>query len=115
MRLYFSGKPDDATRGRLKSRGFRWTPSLGCWQAYRNPTALDVARREAGVPVVEHGDQGSPPAAPCGCLAGAHEPAPEADPTLHACPDGDACRDAGCIAENDRRRLARAIDHANAS
>lgn len=48
VRLFYPGKPDEATRSRLKSSGFRWTPSLGCWQAYRNDRALDIARREAG-------------------------------------------------------------------
>ena len=34
---------------RLKGAGFRWTPSLGCWQAYRNHRALSVAKAIAGV------------------------------------------------------------------
>lgn len=49
VRLFFPGKPDEATRTRLKQRGFRWTPSLGCWQAYRNSYSLDFARAEAAV------------------------------------------------------------------
>jgi hypothetical protein len=40
IRLYFPDKPDEVTRSALKARGFRWTPSLGCWQAYRNPSAM---------------------------------------------------------------------------
>jgi hypothetical protein len=32
----------------LKAAGFRWTPTLGCWQAYRNHNALTVAREIAG-------------------------------------------------------------------
>lgn len=44
VRLFFPGKPDDATRETLKRRGFRWTPSLGCWQAFRNTWSLDVAQ-----------------------------------------------------------------------
>lgn len=39
VQVFFPGKPDDATRIALKSHGFRWTPSLGCWQAYRNYSA----------------------------------------------------------------------------
>lgn len=49
VRLFFPGKPDGETRARLKHSGFRWSPSLGCWQAYRNHGAIDVAKREAGV------------------------------------------------------------------
>jgi len=39
IRLYFKGKPADTVRQALKHAGFRWTPSLGCWQAYRNANA----------------------------------------------------------------------------
>jgi hypothetical protein len=49
VRLFFPGKPSDVTRARLKSAGFRWTPSMGCWQAYRNHNTIATARREAGV------------------------------------------------------------------
>ena len=48
VRLFFPGKPDDKVRGKLKANGFRWTPSLGCWQAYRNLRALDMAREIGG-------------------------------------------------------------------
>lgn len=36
IQLYFPGKPVETLRYKLKTYGFRWTPSLGCWQAYIN-------------------------------------------------------------------------------
>ena len=53
VRLFFDGKPEADVRDRLKRHGFRWTPSLGCWQAYRNHTSISIARTEAGLPVDE--------------------------------------------------------------
>lgn len=32
IRIYFDGKPDDATRLIVKRHGFRWSPSAGAWQ-----------------------------------------------------------------------------------
>jgi len=43
VRLFFPGKPGLAIRDSLKANGFRWTPSLGCWQAYRNPRSRQLA------------------------------------------------------------------------
>ncbi len=80
IRLFFPGKPAEDVRAELKRRGFRWTPSLGCWQAYRNAYAMDTARRLAGLP-----DGPTPPAAPA--------------PVDHVCPDGPSCTDPKCRAE----------------
>jgi hypothetical protein len=44
VRLFFSQIPAVEVRSRLKSSGFRWTPSLKCWQAYRNPQSLQRAK-----------------------------------------------------------------------
>jgi hypothetical protein len=34
LQIFFPGKPDETTRTRLKSRGFRWSPTIGCWQRH---------------------------------------------------------------------------------
>ena len=44
LRLYFPGKPDEETRRRLKSFGFRWCRSEGCWQAFRGNGATAKAK-----------------------------------------------------------------------
>jgi hypothetical protein len=45
VRLFFTYIPDVAVRTRLKLHGFRWTPSLRCWQAYRNSRSLENAKQ----------------------------------------------------------------------
>lgn len=44
VRIYFPGKPDDEMRANLKRNGFRWAPSMGCWQAYINRWTLDFMK-----------------------------------------------------------------------
>jgi hypothetical protein len=47
VRVYFPGKPDAAVRTTLKGAGFRWAPSLGCWQAHCNERSRIVAAQVA--------------------------------------------------------------------
>lgn len=44
VRVYFPGKPDDEMRTQLKRNGFRWAPSMRCWQAYINRWTLDFVK-----------------------------------------------------------------------
>lgn len=44
LQLFFDGKPDEETRSKLKHNGFRWTPSVGCWQSYLNRYQVDRAK-----------------------------------------------------------------------
>lgn len=44
VRLYFPGKPAEAIRSRLKSAGFRWSPSEGAWQRMASEGAWFHAR-----------------------------------------------------------------------
>ncbi len=42
--VIFDGKPDSDVRDKLKSRGFRWAPSVGAWQRQRTVNAMWAAK-----------------------------------------------------------------------
>ncbi|MCZ6689951.1 MAG: DUF3560 domain-containing protein [Planctomycetota bacterium] len=44
LQLFFPGKPDEETRRKLKSSGFRWCRSEGAWQAFRGNGATAKAK-----------------------------------------------------------------------
>jgi len=47
IQIFFPGKPDADIRTKLKSNGFRWTPSIGAWQSYRNDKGRRIAKELA--------------------------------------------------------------------
>lgn len=48
VQIVFAGKPDDETRGRLKSAGWRWSPREGAWQRKLTNNALYSAKHVIG-------------------------------------------------------------------
>ena len=45
LQIFFDEKPSESMRHELKSNGFRWAPSHGCWQRQWNLNAIYAARR----------------------------------------------------------------------
>ena len=94
LQIFFDGKPDRETIGKLKSNGFRWTPSIGAWQRFRSEGAKFALQRAIGVEFKKPVVLEPPPPAPAPIeptLKSAVEPPqpepkaevkPEAKPTL---------------------------------
>ena len=49
VQILFDAKPDDETRAKLKSYGFRWSPREKAWQAQRTPAYLRRAKYILGI------------------------------------------------------------------
>ena len=47
LQMFFNGKPEDETRRKLKSHGFRWARSIEAWQRYRSSDAIRIAKEIA--------------------------------------------------------------------
>jgi flagellar motility protein MotE (MotC chaperone) len=45
VQIIHDAKPDEATRARLKSNGFRWSPRGGCWQRMLNKNGVWAAKK----------------------------------------------------------------------
>lgn len=48
IQLVYPGKPDEATRAKLKALGFRWAPSEGAWQRQLNNAGRAAAEKVLG-------------------------------------------------------------------
>jgi predicted RNA methylase len=51
LQIFFDSKPDEATREKLKSNGFRWAPSAGAWQMHRSVWANRKAESITGAKI----------------------------------------------------------------
>ncbi len=48
VQIFFPNKPNEEVRRELKSNGFRWARSMGCWQRHRSTNATFYANKIAG-------------------------------------------------------------------
>ena len=74
VQILFDEKPDDATRSKLKSNGFRWSRMEGAWQTQRTPQSLRRACYLLGI------DPPKPAPAPAAETDDAQDATPQADP-----------------------------------
>ena len=51
LQIFFDSKPDEETREKLKSNGFRWAPSAGAWQMHRSTWANRKAEDITGAKI----------------------------------------------------------------
>lgn len=71
VQILFDEKPDEATRSKLKSNGFRWSRTEGAWQTQRTPQNLRRACYLLGI------DPPKPAPAPAADSDDAQETAPD--------------------------------------
>ena len=74
VQILFDEKPDEATRSKLKSNGFRWSRTEGAWQTQRTPQSLRRACYLLGI------DPPKPAPAPTADSDDAQEAAPQDEP-----------------------------------
>lgn len=53
FQIFFPGKPSNEIRTLLKRNGFRWSPSIGCWQSYRHSHKIEIAKEIVNKYIIE--------------------------------------------------------------
>lgn len=51
IQIFFDDKPEEELRSKLKMYGFKWAPSIGCWQRFRNTFSFDRTKRMLNIEV----------------------------------------------------------------